>query len=435
MGYQQWLGTSSYPTNVFGQSCITNLENIYCIGGVNSRLGDNDNSIYYASILNSGEMGAWLPSSNPYPTNVEGQSCITYSDYVYCIGGALDSNWDNSIYYAQILPSGDLGTWQPASNSYPTNVVDQSCILYSNGAMAINNIYCIAGASSQVGLDNATYYAPILGPGVIGAWLPTNSYPTNVFEQSCILYSNNSTATGNIYCIAGLSNQNGLDDSIYYAPILNSGAIGLWLPTTSYPTRVYEQSCVTNSNNIYCAGGFDENVDSDNYTYYAPILSSGAIGPWQPTTSYPVSGDSHSCVTNSENIYCVGGLNNNVYPTLYYNSVYYATISGSGIGNTLNYSFKVSSPTTSNFKYKAIVTDSSPIPLTVSSTTNTITVINGSAIVTTTTIPNGGGGGNGNHEQESDNTTAAEQLHIDNKHHELQQRKIPDERPEHISKG
>jgi len=77
---------------------------------------------------------------------------------------------------------------------------------------------------------------------------------------------------------------------VYYA-LLSSGGVGAWTQTTSYPVDVSSQSCVVNSGYVYCIGG-------SNAVYYAPLSSSG-VGAWTQTMSYPGSAGAQSCVTDA----------------------------------------------------------------------------------------------------------------------------------------
>ena len=61
--------------------------------------------------LSSSIYAPWAPNKNPYPTNSYGQSCVTASGSIYCIGGydTQQDETDNSTYYAPILGLGMLG--------------------------------------------------------------------------------------------------------------------------------------------------------------------------------------------------------------------------------------------------------------------------------------------------------------------------------------
>ena len=89
------------------------------------------------------------------------------------------------------------------------------------------------------------------------------------------------------------------------SPPVSAQPLNSWSSTTSYPTSISNQSCVTNSGFIYCVGGFDGSTVVSN-VFFAPISSSG-VGTWTTTNSYPFTIFEQSCVTRASLIYCVGG--------------------------------------------------------------------------------------------------------------------------------
>jgi hypothetical protein len=214
--------------------------------------------------------------------------------------------------------------WSP-SVSYPTSIWTQSCV--ESGGY----IYCVGGLTGPntvTDAASAVYYAPISSSGV-GNWTSTTSYPTSIRSESCV------TETSTIYCVGGYAGSI-LSDAVYYAPLSSSG-VGPWANTTSYPFPLWLTSCVTSSSGIYCVGGGTSGsaLSSSDAVYFAPFSSSG-IGQWVSTTSYPAGVKQQSCVASGTEIYCVGGyLSTNVY---------YATLFPSGVGkwaNTTGYPFTV----------------------------------------------------------------------------------------------
>src|SRR6266550_4500299 len=87
-----------------------------------------------------------------------------------------------------------------------------------------------------------------------------------------------------------------------------TGQVGSWNRTTSYPLPLAAMSCVSSDGFAYCVGGGDEAAPRGsgglNVTYYAPLSTSG-VGQWIKTTDYPLAVQNPSCVTNSGYIYCV----------------------------------------------------------------------------------------------------------------------------------
>jgi hypothetical protein len=166
--------------------------------------------------------------------------------------------------------------------------------------------------------------------GNITYWTPdTSLYPQSIYAQACVANS------GFVYCVGGTYDDAGDDiASSYYAPLSSDGVVGTWTLTTSYPVPVDSQSCVASSGYIYCVGGWNE-ADGTNATralsnsvYYASLSSSG-IGSWSQPTSYPADTYFPSCSASNGFIYCLGGVgsNGNVVST-----DYYASLSSSGVG-------------------------------------------------------------------------------------------------------
>src|SRR5438093_1428348 len=132
----------------------------------------------------SASLGSWAATTN-YPTGVDGQSCVTSSGFVYCIGGfGPTTGATSSVYFASLSSSG-VGSWSATTN-YPTTIREQSCVASSGF------IYCIGGygiTSAGTGNvpTNAVYFAPLSSNGV-GCWSATTTYPANAFlDGSCVV--------------------------------------------------------------------------------------------------------------------------------------------------------------------------------------------------------------------------------------------------------
>jgi hypothetical protein len=301
-----WGCAAPYPlqiagtSGIAGEQCVSNSPSLYCIGGVDANGGPHSD-VYAGSATSSGNITAWDLSPNGYPKDVSGESCVTALGNVYCVGGFDDASADdtNSSFYAQLVSGGGVGTWFYAT-PYPVAIDSLSCVAGSS------MIYCVGGnnetdaTNGTVAPSDSAWYAQ-LSPTGIGAWTRTTSYPSSAFLPSC------TGAGGFIYCVGGADpNGNPLGDA-FYASLAPSG-IGQWVPTTGYPLPATGQSCNTAAGYIYCVGGATTGGQSIAYTnavYYAPISSSG-IGTWTEAQDYPDSIGT-SCAISSGYIYCVGG--------------------------------------------------------------------------------------------------------------------------------
>jgi len=270
------------------------------------------------------ELGADYPLEVQDTIGVSGQQCVNSASYIVCIGGMdISGGPQNGVYLSSSVSSsgGNITGWAPESYPYPQPIFGQSCVTYSGF------VYCVGGTYDDGGDDLATsYYAPLSSTGIVGKWNSTTAFPVPVDSQYCI------ASSGYIYCLGGWTESNGLNASRalssfdYFAPISSSG-IGDWNQTAPYPTGDYLPSCYSENNYIYCLGGVDGGSSALSTAYYAPLSSSG-LGPWTATTSYPFDGIGQSCAFSSGYIYCVGGETSSGFSNL----VYYALVSPGGIG-------------------------------------------------------------------------------------------------------
>jgi hypothetical protein len=283
-----WQKTSSYPANVSSAGCAISGEYLYCVGGFSFPSGMYGiQKAYYASVSSAG-ITNWQ-STTPYPTNMNGPSCIAYNSYLYCIGGQNQSTSGASgssslSYYAPVSSSG-IGTWQKTT-SYPFQVFGPDCST-SNGY-----IYCIGGSNSTVDYSNITYFAQ-LSPSGIGAWQPTTR-PTlyTPSQRACSLYS------GYIYCTGGNIGFINFSGTIS-APVSGSG-IGKWARTTSYPTSDSGQNCNAYNGYIYCIGGYPVGPG----VYFAS-MDNGAVGNWTKGAQLPAN-LTGGCYAGTGYLYCIG---------------------------------------------------------------------------------------------------------------------------------
>ena len=306
--------TKSYSTDIAFQSCVVSGGYVYCVGGYNNFIISG--AVYYAKLSSAG-VGTWkLSSANPYPINLDGESCVVSGGYVFCVGGytGVSPYFTNAVYFAKLSSAG-VGTWNPTT-SYPTIIGFQSCLV-SGGY-----VYCVGGRTDvSPYIINAVYYAKLSSTGV-GTWMSTTIYPTTIDSQSCVV------SGGYVYCVAGFPGVAADTNAVYFAKLSSSG-VGTWMSTTIYPTGINAQSCVVSGGYVYCVAGFPGGAADASAVYFAKLSSSG-VGTWrEATNSYPTTIEALSCVVSGGNIYCVGGSLNGGPGT---SAVHFAKLSSSGVG-------------------------------------------------------------------------------------------------------
>jgi hypothetical protein len=313
-----WVATTPYPLQVngtpgvLGQSCVSSSSSLYCIGGEDAS-SEPHSTVYSAPITSSG-LGNWTADPTSYPETIMFASCVTYSGYVYCVGGTHDGTGDDttSSYFAPV-EANSLGNWL-ATSPYPIATDSQSCTPSSG------YIFCVGGENETSGTNatatnsNSAWYAS-LSPSGIGTWTRTTAYPGGVFFPGC------SSLGGYVYCVAGQDSTPDVVSSTYYAAVSPQG-LGPWTASTAYPVPVIAQSCVTAVTYLYCVGGIVSGGTSTSAVFYAGLSPSG-IGSWQQAGSYP-TGLATDCVASAADVYCVGGFDPSSGPM---DGSYYAPIS------------------------------------------------------------------------------------------------------------
>ena len=157
------------------------------------------NSTYYAEILPSGELGAWMQTT-PYPTTIEDQACVVYDNYLYCIGGwkSVTYGFTANDYYASLSSSG-IVNWT-ATTAYPFMTSDHKTCGISN-----NNIVCAGGyINGGQSVTYSAFYAPI-GYGGLGQWEQLPAYPSGAWRSMSAI------STGSSVCYVG-----GYNDALGY---------------------------------------------------------------------------------------------------------------------------------------------------------------------------------------------------------------------------
>jgi hypothetical protein len=313
-----WNSGAAYPLlvdnnpGVIGQSCVNSSSTMICVGGI----GYNDtfvDNVYSAGISSSG-MGNWTVDQ-AYPTTIGAESCVSYTSYVYCVGGLYGNEQDDvaSTYYAQVV-GGKITAWQ-STTPYPVSIDSESCVTASG------DIYCVGGENETSGTNstllqtNSDWYAQLSSSG-IGTWMHTTAYPPGVGFPTC------TAASSKIYCIGGLDPALESVNDTYYASLSSTG-IGRWSSTTAEPIGGEGQGCGTSSGYVMCVGGIGNATGvGTTAVYYAPITATG-VGAWQQSVVYPI-GIETGCLVVSGDLYCAGGYSSQ--NDLYSDFVFYAAV-------------------------------------------------------------------------------------------------------------
>lgn len=250
----------------------------------------------------------WVVAPYPLPpgppNGVTGESCATYSDFLYCVGGAFAGA---GVYYTQLGLDGGVGPWENTT-AYPVPIRDEGCVSYVVDSSSEGTILCVGGnnpGGSPTASSSQVYVAQFSPDGgIIGPWEAQPNFPTPILNPSCAVDSGTDGFTAvQVICVGGSAGSN--STSVYWSP---TGPYG-WSATTPLPSTS-PNTCVISQLYIYCLTGPTGKSQTDS-VYYAKLSNEGIVGGWNETASYPIEVTNTNCVTSggyNDYVFCVGGL-------------------------------------------------------------------------------------------------------------------------------
>jgi len=278
-----------------------------CVLGGSSTDGNRRNTVYFADILPDGTVGTWMENPTPLPEVREDFEAVAWNGFVYVLGGSTTGGaYLNTVLYAQIQSDGTLADWM-TTTSLPTTVAGYASSVW-NG-----RIYVIIGG--WPGWKGEVYYAEINPDGSIGDWNPTTSLPAPRRAPAVAVRDDM------IYVMGGQYPSVVYHSTVYYANVNPDGSVGAWSTTESLPTKIQNARAVLVDEDIYVIGGDDGFTKLD--TVFGPSINpDGTIESWTPVQdSLPEPITGHACVVSEGVIYVIGGTGTDGYKdTIYYSS-------------------------------------------------------------------------------------------------------------------
>lgn len=269
-----WCTDASYslPVALTNFSMIAYNGFLYVIGGQDST-GTVQDTIYIAKLGANGEPQLWNPTWNPatdptkstwtawyssptmkLSTARAGIAAVAYNNRLYVSGGRTATGPVNTMEIADILPTGQVGSWS-SSAALPYNVYNHGSFIYND------RMYILGGASTVGGAPISTvYYNKINSTGTLNTWIPTASMASGRMSNGgnfttvwgAYVYVSGGCGTvigaGKDYCSSILSDSD-------VASINADGSIDTWNAIGSLSDQRTGQTLVAWRNAIYQIGG------------------------------------------------------------------------------------------------------------------------------------------------------------------------------------
>lgn len=250
------------------------------------------NTLQYAPILASGDLGAWTTSANTFTSARKDVGLAIYNDFVYISSGTTDgitTYTDTQI--SKIGTNGDIGAWRTSSQTIPTNGK------YRFGYRAYNGYLYLAGGTNNL---TGMLYAQIYANGDIGSWASSGTMSTGRYGLGFVLYK------GYVYYIGGNDGANYLNDT-GYAKFSDAGiATAFGTSGNTFTTTRRGAQTLVSGNYLYVLGG-DNGAGPNNTVYKALISSNGSIGTFSSTTAFTTARTYFAAVAYGGYMYVLGG--------------------------------------------------------------------------------------------------------------------------------
>lgn len=339
---------------------------IYLAGGATSSASQT-NVIYYARILDNGNITAWLGTTSGTTAKLvhtlRRADAVAMNGYLYVFGGHDGSGPTTygDIEIGKInLSTGDI------AGSTLTNSVIQITPRWDERAVFSNGYFYATGGCS-VGdppnacstISTATEYVEVFNAGNKGTSTWSNS--SNVYATGNVTSTASAAYNGYIYNAGGCSNftvgttfantfcTTGVNTTAY-APLNPDGTIGSWTtgPTLS-GTRV--GGCLVQQGGyLYYIGG-ENATTAQTSVLYSQIGANGVPGAWSTGTVLPGARAWQGCGTFGDRIYVTGGEDATSTEQA---QVYYSSAQPSG-GNVTSWSSGTSFTTARSHHTSAII--------------------------------------------------------------------------------
>jgi hypothetical protein len=186
------------------------------------------------------------------------------------------------------------------------------------GVTPTSVVYVVGGADSTNAPRDSVLYATVSTSGALGTWNKSTVLPAPIaYAAAVVATPSNSPVMGTsyLYVIGGDSTASGKPVATVYVGILGAGgAVTGWGTTTSLPAPVHSLGAVIFNGTVYVAGGSGSGNAALATVYRAVIQSDGSLGAWQALPALPFARSYFGFGVNGTFLYALGGDSGSVTP-------------------------------------------------------------------------------------------------------------------------
>jgi hypothetical protein len=178
----------------------------------------------------------------------------------------------------------------------------------------------VAGGADSTNVPrDSVLYATVSSTGALGNWTKTTGLPARLaFAAAVVATSMNSPVTGAsyLYVLGGDSTASGKPvQTVYVGTLGASGAVTSWAATTPLPAAIHSLGAAIFDGNLYIAGGSGSGNVPVATVYRTAIQSNGMLGStWTAQPSLLSARSYFGFGVNGTFLYALGGDNGTVTP-------------------------------------------------------------------------------------------------------------------------
>ncbi|MEK7180768.1 MAG: hypothetical protein AAB738_00320 [Patescibacteria group bacterium] len=203
-------------------------------------------------------------------------------------------------------------------------------VVFVGQAIFSKNLVALSDVSGG-GKTKGAYLLDI-NTGKVGAWIETGSFPTPRERFSMVFVNGYAYVLGGTI---GWAFDGAVTSTVYYAQVDSESNFGNWIETESLPGEAnYDAAAFTANGFIYVLGGETWVNHATSSVWYSRINPDRSLGPWMSSTPLPVPTEDHEVIYLNGYVYVIGGKNiqgdlrNQI--NVQTNKVLYARVNGDG---------------------------------------------------------------------------------------------------------
>ncbi len=326
------------PIPVTEGSVVAGGGKIVVMGGFDTDFNTRS-EVYVSNIGSGGPLSPWVEQTQaPLPQPLSAAAAAISpgapgESYIYLLGGIGSGDSLGTVYHSTLNHStGQLTSWTVVGSPLPTPAHYLAAVAHQ-GYLYVLGGYSVVSPFFPYTLDTV-YYAEILGDGSLGSWTAAPDLPEPLSSHVVLGYSEGITNT--LYALGGGARP-GLPFNasfhVYFADVNPDGSLSPWqLSQGNLPSKIYAHGGAMVSDQIFVTGGRDAN-NTISDTVKAALVDSAdpdfrlydwclgvpppicTIGAWQSGPLLPVPRAFHATVNQGVYVYTVGGVDGSGQPT------------------------------------------------------------------------------------------------------------------------